>query len=49
MPPEQALHFWPYRLTGPRGPLGRGAQVVPVPPFAHLDRSRPLLAYGCPL
>lgn len=34
MPPDQTLHFGPYRLAGAHGPLWRGAQVVPLPPKA---------------
>jgi DNA-binding winged helix-turn-helix (wHTH) protein len=34
MPPEEALSFGAYRLTGPHGPLWCGSQVVPVPPKA---------------
>ena len=34
MPPDVPLHFGPYRLAGPQGPLWRAAEVVPLPPKA---------------
>ena len=34
MPPEAPLRFGAYQLAGPRGPLVRDAQVVPLPPKA---------------
>jgi hypothetical protein len=34
MPPALALHFGPYRLEGPQGPLWHHAEVVAVPPKA---------------
>jgi DNA-binding winged helix-turn-helix (wHTH) protein/predicted ATPase len=34
MPPDVPLHFGPYTLAGPQGPLWRAAEVVPLPPKA---------------
>src|SRR5262249_34641226 len=34
MPPDVPLHFGPYTLAGPQGPLWREAQVVSLPPKA---------------
>src|SRR5215831_14447841 len=34
MPPDPPLHFGPYRLDGPNGPLWHQAEVVALPPKA---------------
>ena len=34
MPPALSLHFGPYRLEGPQGPLWHQAEIVAVPPKA---------------
>jgi hypothetical protein len=34
MPPALPLHFGPYRLEGPQGPLWHQAELVALPPKA---------------
>ena len=34
MPPALPLHFGPYRLEGPQGPLWHHAELVALPPKA---------------